>query len=80
MFLCIKMLSIVEKALFVKLYYKNSESVIAVLRAYRFMHGIRDGKGPITFSALNKVMKKFEATSPLASRPRTGRPSAVAQQ
>ncbi|GIY19932.1 hypothetical protein CDAR_440861 [Caerostris darwini] len=32
--LCIEMLSIVEKALLVKLYYKNSESAIAALRAY----------------------------------------------
>ena len=69
------MLSIVEKALLVKLYYKNSESAIAALRAYRYMKGMRDSKGPITSSALSKLMQKFETTSSLASRPRSGRPS-----
>ncbi|GIY95507.1 transposable element tc3 transposase [Caerostris extrusa] len=68
------MLSIVEKALLVKLYYKNSESAIAALRAYRYMKGMRDSKGPITSSAL----KKFEATGSLASRQRSGRPSTAA--
>lgn len=72
------MLSIVEKALLVKLYYKNSESAIAALRAYRYMKGMRDSKGPITSSALNKMMKKFEATGSLASRQRSGRPSTAA--
>ncbi|KAG8180252.1 hypothetical protein JTE90_011167 [Oedothorax gibbosus] len=73
------MQSIVEKALLVKLYYKNSESAIAALRAYRYMKGMRDSKGPITSSALNKNFetKKFEATGSLPSHPRScvGRPS-----
>ncbi|GIX73630.1 hypothetical protein CDAR_171821 [Caerostris darwini] len=64
------MLSIVEKALLVKLYYKNSESAIVELRAYRYMKGMRDSKGPITSSALKKRMKKSEATGCLASRSR----------
>ncbi|GIX93789.1 hypothetical protein CDAR_606491 [Caerostris darwini] len=72
------MLSIVEKALLVKFYYKNSESAIAALRAYRYMKGMRDSKGPITSSALKKMMKKFEATGSLASRQRSGRPSTAA--
>ncbi|GIX89431.1 hypothetical protein CEXT_311731 [Caerostris extrusa] len=72
------MLSIVEKALLVKLYYKNSESAIAALRAYRYMKGMRDSKGPITSSALKEMMKKFEATGSLASRQRSGRPSTAA--
>ncbi|GIY86625.1 hypothetical protein CEXT_510401 [Caerostris extrusa] len=67
-FVCIEMLSIVEKALLVKLYYKNSESAIAALRAYRYMKGMRDSKGPITSSALKKMMMKFVATGSLASR------------
>ncbi|GIX68673.1 hypothetical protein CEXT_801721 [Caerostris extrusa] len=71
---CIEMLSIVGKALLVKLYYKNSESAIAALRAYRYMKGMRDSKGPITYSALKKMMKKFETTGSLASRQRSGRP------
>ncbi|GFU66477.1 hypothetical protein TNCV_3807201 [Trichonephila clavipes] len=71
---CIEMLSIVEKALLVKLYYKNSEIAVAALRAYRYLKGMRDSKGLITYSALNK-MKKFEATCSLASPQRSGRPS-----
>ncbi|GIY38040.1 hypothetical protein CEXT_229601 [Caerostris extrusa] len=38
------------------------------------MKGMRDSKGPITSSALKKMMKKFEATGSLASRQRSGRP------
>ncbi|GIY94153.1 hypothetical protein CEXT_299341 [Caerostris extrusa] len=67
------MLSIVEKALLVKLYYKNSESAIAALRSYCYMKGMRDSKGPIKSS-----LKKFETTGSLASRQRSGRPSIAA--
>ncbi|GFW40258.1 transposable element tc3 transposase [Trichonephila clavipes] len=38
------------------------------------MKGMRDSKEPISSSALNKMMKKFEATGSLASR-QNGRPS-----
>ncbi|CAL1279545.1 unnamed protein product [Larinioides sclopetarius] len=54
--------------------FQNSESAIAALRAYRLMKDRRDGKEPITSSALNKMMKKFEDTGSLASRPRSGCP------
>ncbi|GIY41002.1 hypothetical protein CEXT_686831 [Caerostris extrusa] len=42
------------------------------------MKGMRDSKGPITSSALKKMMKKFEATGSLASRQRSGCSSTVA--
>ncbi|GFV05225.1 transposable element tc3 transposase [Trichonephila clavipes] len=42
------------------------------------MKGMRDNKGPITSSALNKIMKKFEDTGSLVSRQRSGRPSTAA--
>ena len=48
------------------------------LREHRFMLGMRDGKGPITSSALNKMIMKFEATVFLASCPGSGCPSAAA--
>ncbi|GIY02606.1 hypothetical protein CDAR_462751 [Caerostris darwini] len=51
---------------------------MAAWRAYRYMKGMRDSKGPITSSALKKMMKKFEATGSLASRQRSGRPSTAA--
>ncbi|GFY45088.1 hypothetical protein TNIN_139211 [Trichonephila inaurata madagascariensis] len=72
------MLSKIEKALLVKLYYRNSESAIAELRVFRYMKGMRDRKGLITSSTLNKMMNKFEATGFLASCQRSGSPSAVA--
>ena len=78
MLICIEVLSIVERALLVKLRYKSSESAIAALQAYRFTKDMRDCKGPITSSALNKMMKKFEVSCSLASRQRSGCPSAVA--
>ncbi|GFX64508.1 transposable element tc3 transposase [Trichonephila clavipes] len=37
------------------------------------MKDMRDSKGAITFSALNKIMKKIEATGSLASRQRSRR-------
>ena len=42
------------------------------------MNGMQDGRGPLTCSALIKMMKRFEATSSLASRLRCGSPSAAA--
>ena len=72
------MLSIVEKALLVKLYFKNSESAIETLKACRFMKGMSDSKGPLTSSALEKIMNKFEATCFLAPHARSGHPSSAA--
>ena len=37
-------------------------SCFGSLREHRFMLGMRVGKGPITSSALNKMMMKFDAT------------------
>ncbi|GFY59728.1 hypothetical protein TNIN_382781 [Trichonephila inaurata madagascariensis] len=67
------MLSVVEKTLLVKLYYRNSQSAITALLAYDYMKGMS-----ITSSALNKTMKKFEATGSSESRQRSGRPSTAA--
>ena len=47
----------------------------ATLQAYRFVKGRRDGKGPITSFALNKMVKKFEVTGSLVSRLKRGHPS-----
>ncbi|KAF8794360.1 hypothetical protein HNY73_002349 [Argiope bruennichi] len=72
------MLSLVKKDVLVKLFYKIAESSSLAFLAYRSMNGMRDGKGPMTCSALTKMMLKFEATSSLSSRPRSGRPTASA--
>ena len=55
MVICNEMLSIVEKALFVKLNYKNSESAFGALRACRFM------KPPVTFGCKSKVYRSQPA-------------------
>ncbi|GFX15715.1 hypothetical protein TNCV_2132011 [Trichonephila clavipes] len=39
---------------------------------------MRDIKGPITSSALNKMMKRFDVTGSMASSQRSGRPSTAA--
>ncbi|GFR21599.1 transposable element tc3 transposase [Trichonephila clavata] len=70
------MLSIVEKALLVQLYYKNSESAIVSISLHE--KSVRDSKRLITSSALNKIMKQFEATGSLGLRQRGGRPSITA--
>ncbi|GFY62876.1 hypothetical protein TNIN_176081 [Trichonephila inaurata madagascariensis] len=41
------------------------------------LEGMRDSKGSIMSSTLNKMMEKFEAAVSLASRQRNGRPSAA---
>ena len=78
MLIFIEMLCIVEKAVLVKMYFMNSESAIATLQEYRFMKSMRDGKRSITFSAFNNMMKNFKSKGSLVSRPRSGRPSAIA--
>lgn len=62
------MLSLVEQTLLVKLQYKDSESSSAALRAYRCMHGVRDGKVPMACCALTKIMQKFETIGILITR------------
>lgn len=55
----VEMLSIMDKALLVKLHYKDTKNSIARLSC---MHGKRYGKGPISYFALTKMLQKFEAT------------------
>ncbi|GFW38444.1 hypothetical protein TNCV_1332971 [Trichonephila clavipes] len=53
--------------------HQNSDSAIAALRALLYMKGMRDNQGPVTSSALDKMMKKMEATCSFASRQRNER-------
>ena len=54
------MLTLPEKALLVKLYYQNGESAAAALLSYHHRKGIRNGKRPMTSSAVTKIISKFE--------------------
>ncbi|GFU22724.1 uncharacterized protein TNCV_762991 [Trichonephila clavipes] len=66
------MLTIPEKALFVKLYYQNGECASAALRYYCHTMVIRRGKGPLINAAVARMISKFEATGCLDDRPRSG--------
>lgn len=76
----IEMPSLREQTLLVKLQYKNAESSSAALRAYRCMHGVRDGKVPMVCFVLSKMMRKFETIGILVSRLRSDRPLVLAKQ
>ena len=60
-----------EKALLVKLFYKNQENSVAVVKKFLCMKKIRrDSMSP---RALHKIMLKFEATGQLGILPGRGR-------
>ncbi|GFU22658.1 DUF4817 domain-containing protein [Trichonephila clavipes] len=69
------MLTLPEKALFVKLYYQNGECASAALRSYRHTMVIRRGKGPLINAAVARMISKFEVTGCLDDRPRSGQPN-----
>ena len=69
------MLSLQDKALLIKLFYKNGESATSTLRKFRTTKAIKEKKGPISLSGILKLVKRFEETGCLEDRPRSGRPS-----
>ncbi|GFU03972.1 hypothetical protein TNCV_198571 [Trichonephila clavipes] len=68
------MLSAPDKALLVKLFYMNEESVTIALRKFRVQKNVKRGKGPLTPAGLLKLVKRFEETGKLEHRARAGRP------
>ncbi|GFX19716.1 DUF4817 domain-containing protein [Trichonephila clavipes] len=68
------MLSAPDKALLVKLFYMNEESVTIALRKFRVQKNVKSGKGPLTPAGLLKLVKSFEETGNLEDRARAGRP------
>ncbi|GFW42758.1 hypothetical protein TNCV_473481 [Trichonephila clavipes] len=68
------MLSAQDKALLVKLFYMNEESVTIALRKFRVQKNVKSGKGPLTPVGLLKLVKRFEETGKLENRARAGRP------
>ena len=56
------MFKLPKKSLFVKLHYQNGKCATEALRSCRHEKGIRTNKGPMTSSAVKKMISKFEAT------------------
>ncbi|GFX00427.1 DUF4817 domain-containing protein [Trichonephila clavipes] len=68
------MLSAPDKALLVKLFYMNEESVTIALRKFRVQKNVKSGKGPLTLAGLLKLVNRFEETGKLEDPARAGRP------
>ncbi|GFW84750.1 DUF4817 domain-containing protein [Trichonephila clavipes] len=68
------MLSAPDKALLVKLFYRNEESATIALRKFRVQKNVKSRKGPLTPAGLLKLVKRFEETGKLEDRARAGRP------
>ncbi|GFW28516.1 DUF4817 domain-containing protein [Trichonephila clavipes] len=68
------MLSAPDKALLVKLFYMNEESVTIALHKFRVQKNVKSGKGPLTLAGLLKFVNRFEETGKLEDPARAGRP------
>ncbi|GFW76868.1 DUF4817 domain-containing protein [Trichonephila clavipes] len=64
------MLSVPDKALLVKLFYINEESVTIALRKFQVQKNVNSGKGPLTPAGLLKLVKRFVETGKLEDRAR----------
>ena len=60
-----RMLSAKDKALLVKLFYKNKESATVALRKFRLQKNVKTGRGPLAAAGLIKLVQRFEETGPL---------------
>ncbi|UYV65949.1 hypothetical protein LAZ67_3005969, partial [Cordylochernes scorpioides] len=67
--------SLQDKALLVNFLNGDSESATEALRAFRFFKDIRSGKGPMSCYSLKRLIKSFEETGSLETKPRSGKPS-----
>ncbi|GBM66069.1 hypothetical protein AVEN_207164-1 [Araneus ventricosus] len=56
-------LSLKDRALLVKLFYKNGECAAFALKEFRTLKGFRSGSGPITSFGLKKMIDSFEESS-----------------
>ncbi|GFW27268.1 hypothetical protein TNCV_2831681 [Trichonephila clavipes] len=66
------MLSVPDKALLVKFFYINEESVTIALRKFRVQKNVKSEKGPLTPAGLLKLVKRFEETGKSEDRARAG--------
>ena len=54
--------SLKDRAILVKLFYKNNDSAPVALQKFRTLKGIKKGVGPMTANGLEKMIEKFEKT------------------
>lgn len=66
-------LSMKDRALLVKLFYKNGDYAEAALKTFRVLKGMKKGCGPMSAKALRSMIKKFEATGSFAVKSGRGR-------
>lgn len=66
-------LSMKDRALLVKLFYKNGDSAVAALKKFRVLKGMKKGCGPMSAKALKSMIKKFEATGSFGVKSGRGR-------
>ena len=65
------MLSGKDKALLMKLFYKNKESATVALRKFRLQKNAKTGQGPLTMTGLTKLVQQFEEIGSLEDRVRS---------
>ncbi|GFT60184.1 hypothetical protein TNCV_4970291 [Trichonephila clavipes] len=70
------MLSLPERALFLKLCYFNQESAV-VLRNLFSAKGMKTKYGPTIYTGIMKLVKWFEESDTLVDRPQCGIPELV---
>ncbi|GBN48765.1 hypothetical protein AVEN_74666-1 [Araneus ventricosus] len=56
-------LSLKDRDLFVKLFYKNGNCAAVALKEFRTLKGLRSGSGQMTIFGLKKMIDKFEEKS-----------------
>ncbi|GBN54585.1 hypothetical protein AVEN_208244-1 [Araneus ventricosus] len=49
-----------DRALLVKIFYKNGDCAAMTLKKFRTLKGLRSGSGPMTAFGLKKMTDKFE--------------------
>ncbi|GBM33719.1 hypothetical protein AVEN_47029-1 [Araneus ventricosus] len=53
-------LSLKDRALLVKRFYKNGDCAAIALKTFRTLNGLRSGSGPMTAFGLKNMIDKFE--------------------
>ena len=51
-----------DRVLLVNLFYKNDDCVLATLKKFRSLKGIKNGCGPISTKVLKNMIQKFAET------------------
>ncbi|GBM83732.1 hypothetical protein AVEN_261318-1 [Araneus ventricosus] len=73
-------LSLPDRALMVKHFYRNDESKTIALEKFRMEKGLKAQKHPISLNGILNLERRFEETESLEDRARSGRPSLSAER